>query len=363
MPLIQLASNENPLGPSPLAIAAARDALASANRYPDDNSSALRDALAHLHSVPPENILLGNGSTELIDLAARTVLSPGDVAVVSHGTFPLYAIAVRSARAESIEIPSRDFAPDLEALARAVTPSTKLIYLANPNNPTGTIFSAAALARFLDDIPKTILVVLDEAYCDYVARSDYPRSLDLLRGGRNLLVLRTFSKIHGLAGLRIGYGLAPAALVRAMNAIRMIYNTSRVAHAAALAALGDSDHLRRSLETNRAGQHQLCAGLATLGAIPFVPDHDTASVSAWACAGPIRMVPSSANFIFLDFGYDTRPLCADLADRGVQVRPTEWMGYPHGLRVSIGAAADNDAFLGALAAAMAAGHSARPAKL
>ncbi|MFY9753407.1 MAG: histidinol-phosphate transaminase [Candidatus Acidiferrales bacterium] len=362
MPLVQLASNENPLGPSPLAIAAARNALASANRYPDDNSSALRDALAHLHSVPSENILLGNGSTELIDLAARTVLLPGDLAVVSHGTFPLYATAVRSARAESIEIPSRDFAPDLEAIARAVAPSTKLIYLANPNNPTGTMFSGAALSRFLDSIPKTILVALDEAYCDYVARSDYPRSLDLLRGGRNLLVLRTFSKIHGLAGLRIGYGLAPAVLVRAMNAIRMIYNTSRVAHAAALAALGDSDHLRRSLETNRAGQLQLCVGLATLGAIPFVPDRDTASVSARPPAGSIRIVPSSTNFIFLDFGYDTRPLCSDLADRGVQVRPTAWMGYPHGLRVSIGAAADNDAFLGALTAAMAAGHSARPAK-
>lgn len=321
---IKLASNENPLGPSPLAVEAAKKALANSNRYPDGSGFYLREALSKKHSIPAENIILGNGSTELIDLAARLVLRPGDCGVSSYGSFPLYYIAIRATGARLVETPLRNFAFDLEAMAGELPPETKIIYLANPNNPTGTMFTAEEFDAFLARVPDHVLVVIDEAYCDYIENPNYSRSIEIVRRGRDLIVLRTFSKAHGLAGLRIGYGVGPAELFNEMNKIRGPFNTSGVAQAAALAALDDHAHVRRSVESNRAGLAQLGAGLANLG---------------------IRFIPSVTNFLFLNFDLETESLSEELLRRGVIVRPMRWMGFPNAIRVSVGTHEENETFL------------------
>ena len=325
---IKLASNENPLGPSPLAVEAARKAVAGSNRYPDGSGFYLRQALAKKHELPMEQIILGAGSTELIDLSARLLLRPENTGVTSYGSFPLYYIAIRAAGARLVETPLRDYAFDLDAIARSLTPEARIVFLANPNNPTGTMFTADEFDAFLARVPQHVLVVLDEAYCDYIERADYSRAVELVRRGANLLVLRTFSKVYGLAGLRIAYGLGPAGLLEEMNKIRGPFNTSNVAQAAALAALEDGEHVQRSIETNRAGLAQLAAGLGELG---------------------VRCIPSVANFILAEFGYDPEPLCEELTRRGVIVRPMRWMGFPHAIRISAGTRAENDKFLCALA--------------
>ncbi|MGA2899291.1 MAG: histidinol-phosphate transaminase [Candidatus Acidiferrales bacterium] len=328
MHAIKLASNENPLGASPLAIAAAQKALAASNRYPDGSGFYLREALAKKHGIPVESIILGGGSTELIDLSARIALVPGDCGVTSYGSFPLYYIAIRATGASFLDVPMRDYQFDLEAIARDLPEETKLIFLANPNNPTGTMFSADNLDTFLARVPEHILVVLDEAYYDYVDDPNYSRSIDVVRGGRNLIVLRTFSKVYGLAGLRIGYGIGPAALLAEMNKIRGPFNTSGVAQAAASAALDDTEHVRRSVESNRAGLAQLASGLHSL---------------------KIKFVPSVANFLLVIFGTDTEPLVEELLKHGVIVRPMRWMGFPMALRVTVGTHEENEKFLRALA--------------
>lgn len=325
---VKLASNENPLGPSPLAVQAAGKALAESNRYPDGSGFYLRAALSVRHDIPAEKIFLGNGSTEIIDLIARLLLRPDNTGVTSDGSFPLYYIAIRAAGARLVQVPLCEYRFDLETMARDLPSDARLVYLANPNNPTGTMFTADELDSFLARIPAEVFVVLDEAYCDYVERRDYPRSIDLVRSGANLLVLRTFSKIYGLAGLRIGYGLGPAELLTEMNKIRGPFNTSGVAQAAALAALGDAPHVRRSVDSNRAGLAQLTEGLRDLG---------------------VRPVPSVANFLLAEFGYDTGPLCEQLTKRGVIVRPMGWMGFPNAIRISVGTQDENKAFLQALA--------------
>jgi histidinol-phosphate aminotransferase len=325
---IKLASNENPLGPSPLAIEAARMALPGSNRYPDGSGFYLREALAKKHAIPAENIILGNGSTELIDLAARLVLRPGDCGVSSFGSFPLYYIAIRAAGARMVETPLCDFTFDLERMARELPAETKIIYLANPNNPTGTMFTADDFAAFLLRVPEHILVVLDEAYCDYIDSPNYSRSIELVRRGQNLIVLRTFSKAHGLAGLRIGYGIGPTELFNEMNKIRGPFNTSGVAQAAALAALDDFEHVRRSVESNRLGLALLAEGLSKLG---------------------IHYVSSVTNFLFLTFGFETEALCEEMLRRGVIVRPMRWMGFPNAIRVSVGTQGENETFLRVLA--------------
>ena len=328
MHAIKLASNENPLGASPLAIAAAQKALAASNRYPDGSGFYLREALAKKHGIPVESIILGGGSTELIDLSARIALVPGDCGVTSYGSFPLYYIAIRATGASFLDVPMHDYQFDLEAIARDLPEETKLIFLANPNNPTGTMFSADNLDTFLARVPEHILVVLDEAYYDYVDDPNYSRSIDIVRGGRNLIVLRTFSKVYGLAGLRIGYGIGPAALLTEMNKIRGPFNTSGVAQAAASAALDDTEHVRRSVESNRAGLAQMASGLHSL---------------------KIKFVPSVANFLLVIFGTDTEPLVEELLKHGVIVRPMRWMGFPTALRVTVGTHEENEKFLRALA--------------
>jgi histidinol-phosphate aminotransferase len=324
---VKLASNENPLGPSPLAVEAARKALAGANRYPDGGGYYLREKIAARLGVPMDNILLGGGSTELIDIAARTLLNHGDDGLTSAGSFPMYYISIRAAGARLVEVPLRNYAFDLEAIARAATPHTKLIYLANPNNPTGTMFTADALDAFLACLPESV-VVLDEAYYDYVERPDYSGSLERVRQGRNLVVLRTFSKVYGLAGLRIGYAIGPHALLVEMNKVRSPFNTSGVAQAAALAALDDAEHVRRSVESNRAGLRQLGEGLAALG---------------------VSYVPSAGNFLLVTLSSDAMPVADALLKRGVIVRPMAWMGFPNAIRVTVGTRQENERYLGAMA--------------
>jgi histidinol-phosphate aminotransferase len=336
---VKLASNENPLGPSPKAMEAARAALAEANRYPDGGGYYLRQELAARLNVSMENLILGAGSTDLIDIVARTLLGPSDAAVTSEGSFPMYYISVRSAGAELVTVPLRGYTIDLEALLGAVTSRTKLVFLANPNNPTGTMFRASAFEGFLQSLQKigSAVVVLDEAYFEYVQEPDYSRSLDLVRTGANLLVLRTFSKAHGLAGLRIGYGIGPVPLLQEMNKVRSPFNTSNVAQAAARAALEDQDHVRRSVETNTRGQKQLADGLDRLG---------------------VRHVPSVANFVLVELGQDAQPVAEALLQQGVIVRPMGWMGFPQAIRVSVGTAEENELFLAALRRVLGCGESA-----
>ena len=325
---VKLASNENPLGPSPLGVQAARQALAGVNRYPDGGGYYLREKLALRLGVEMDNILLGGGSTELIDVAARTLLNHGDEGLTSVGSFPMYYISIRAAGATLAEVPLRDYAFDLEALARALTPRTKLVYLANPNNPTGTMFAADAFDAFLARVPDSVVIVLDEAYYEYVERTDYSRSVERVHQGRNLVVLRTFSKVYGLAGLRIGYAIGPAALLAEMNKIRSAFNTSGVAQAAALAALDDVEHVRRSVESNRAGLRQLGEGLAALG---------------------VSSVPSAGNFLLVTLSSEAKPVGDALLKRGVIVRPMAWMGFPNAIRVTVGTREENEKFLSALA--------------
>jgi histidinol-phosphate aminotransferase len=325
---MKLASNENPLGPSPRAVEAGREALANANRYPDGGGHYLREALSGLHSVAMENVILGLGSSELIDLSARILLRPGDEGLTSEGSFPLYYIAIQATGSRLVAVPLKNYAFDLDAMARAITPRTRYIILANPNNPTGTLFTADEFDSFLRRVPEDVLVVLDEAYCDYVQHPNYSRSIELVRGGANLLVLRTFSKVYGLAGLRIGFGIGPAPLLSEMNKVRTPFNTSGVAQAAALAALGDVEHIQRSVESNREGMIQLTRGLESLG---------------------VMFVPSFGNFLYIECGAPALEVAQRLERLGVIVRPLDWMGMPLGVRVTVGTSDENKKFLAALA--------------
>ncbi len=338
MRAVKLASNENPLGPSPLAVEAARKALAESNRYPDGSGFYLREKLAGRLGVPSANIILANGSTELIDLTARSILHENEMGITSQGSFPMYTISIRAAGANLVEIPLKDFTFDLEMIAKAITRPTKLIYIANPNNPTGTMFTADAFEGFLARVPEGVLLVLDEAYFEYVDRPNYSRSIELVRRGKNLLVLRTFSKVYGLAGLRIGYGIGPAELLAEMNKVRSPFNTSGVAQAAALAALDDTEHVRRSVESNRAGLAELSRSLERMG---------------------VQFVPSVANFLLVGVGGDAQVVADELLRQGVIVRPMGWMGFPNAIRVTAGTKEENTRFLDALAQALAAEGGAR----
>ena len=321
-------------------MAAAQKALADSHRYPDATGLPLREALAKKHAVPAGNIILGAGSTELIDLAARITLRPENCGVTSHGSFLLYSLAIRAAGARLLEIPLRDYACDLDAIARNLPPESKIIYLANPNNPTGTMFTAAEFDAFLARVPHHVLVIIDEAYFEYVHRTDYSRSIAVALERPNVIVLRTFSKVYGLAALRIGYGIGPANLLEEMNNLRGPFSTSGVAQAAALAALEDHEHVRRSVESNRAGLAQIAAGFEAIG---------------------IQYVPSFANFVLVELHKEAEPLADDLLARGIIVRPMGWMGLPTTIRVTVGTREENQNFLAALNAAHKADiHATKP---
>jgi histidinol-phosphate aminotransferase len=329
---VKLASNENPLGPSPKGIAAARAVLADANRYPDGGTHRLREALAELNGVAAEEIFIGLGSSEIIDLAARVLLRAGLQGLTSEGSYAPFSVAIRASGAELVLVRQREFAFDLEAMAKAITPKTRVIYLANPNNPTGTAFSGKEFEEFLAKVPDGVLVVLDEAYIHYAVSVGLRDSVTAYRKRKNMLILRTFSKVYGLAGLRIGYAMGTTPLLSAMNKLKTPFNTSGVAQAAALAALDDQEHVARCIATNATERARLCAGLTKMG---------------------LRPVTSESNFVFMEVGPDGGKISDELLHMGVIVRPLGWMGFPEAIRVSVGTSEENEKFLRAMADALA----------
>jgi histidinol-phosphate aminotransferase len=328
--LIKLDSNENPFGPSPLAIGAMRKAIATANFYPDDDCSQLRWKLGTRHGLPPEQVLVGAGSTELISLLCQTLLAPGLNAVTSERSFIIYSMAVRAVGGQLIEAAMRDDSFDLETILAAINANTRMVFLANPNNPTGTVLEAAAVERFLARIPDHVVVVIDEAYYEFamhfaaLRKITHSNSLEYVRKGASVVVLRTFSKAHGLAGLRVGYVLGQAELLGYCARMRNTFSVSSVGQAAAMAALDDDSHIQRAVENNAAQSRILAEGLSALG---------------------YRVVPTSSNFIFCDLGEDGAAFAGRLLEEGVAVRPMGPWGAPHCIRVTIGTGEQNQAFL------------------
>jgi histidinol-phosphate aminotransferase len=313
---VKLASNENPLGPSPLAMEAISNALSGLNRYPEGSCYYLRSALAGKLGVQEDELIFGNGSNEIIELAVRTFMAPGDEAVMAHPSFVVYSLIVQAADGRSIIVPLKQWRHDLDAMAEAITEKTKLVFIANPNNPTGTINTDGELETMMSRVPDNVLVVMDEAYFEYVTSPDYADSMKFLRS-RDILILRTFSKIYGLAGLRIGYGMAKADIIDAMNRIRQPFNVNSLAQEAALAALQDEDHVRRSREANEEGKRHLYSEFEASG---------------------IEYVPTEANFVYLPLKSDKASALFDIMLKaGVIIRPAG----PSAVRVTIGTKEEN----------------------
>ncbi|MFQ5662229.1 MAG: histidinol-phosphate transaminase [Terriglobia bacterium] len=329
---IKLASNENPLGPSPKAVEAVQKFLAESHRYPDAGGYYLRQKLAERHHVNMEQIVLGAGSTELIQLLGHIYLAPGRAGLSSDGSFVMFPLSVRAAGGDAVLVPLKDYAYDLEALAARLDESVRMVYLANPNNPTGSLISADAMDRFLDKVPGDVLVILDEAYCDYVEPADYSHALDYVRTGRCLIVLHTFSKVHGLAGLRVGYGIGHPEVISVLNKIRSPFNVTSLAQVAARAALDDTEHIQRSVESNRRGLAFLRRELPKLG---------------------IKCLPSVTNFLYIETGRDPQEDFRALLKMGLIVRPLGFMGMPAGLRITVGTEEENQRAVEAFAKLMA----------
>lgn len=325
--VVKLASNENPLGPSPRALQAVREAAPRVHRYPDGNGHALRMALAARHGVPATQIVLGNGSTELIEVAAKALLSAGRAAVVADPAFIMYRIAVEAMGATLRVVPLRNERHDLVAMARACDASTALVYIGNPNNPTGTYVTRSEMEEYFGLLPRHVLTIVDEAYFDYVEAPEYPDGLELLRAGRSLAVLRTFSKIHGLAGMRIGYAVTVKEVAAALDAVRSPFNTSVLAQAAALAALDDTEHVTRSRAEN-AREVRFLSDELSRRQVPFVPP--------------------AANFFLIRSAIRGEELYQKLLRQGVIVRPMEAYGYTHSVRLSVGTRRENERFLEAM---------------
>jgi len=329
---VKLASNENPLGASPKVVRALREHLREVNRYPDGSAWELTRALAARLEVPAESILFGNGSNELIEIAVRTFLRPGEEVVSARGAFVVYQLATQAAGGTNVAVPMRGHTHDLAAMAAAVTPRTRFVFVANPNNPTGTMVTEREVARFLDALPRETIVVHDEAYLEYVSRRGFPDTLRRVRAGRPVLALRTFSKAYGLAGLRIGYLVGPPEYVAEMNKVREPFNTNHLAQVAALAALADERHLRRVVRLNRAERTRLAGALAGLG---------------------LEVVPSEGNFLLVGLRRDGAAVYEQLLHHGVIARPVANYGYPRHLRITVGLPDENDRLLAALGEVLA----------
>jgi histidinol-phosphate aminotransferase len=334
MAMIKLASNENPFGPSPLALEAIRAAAAEVNLYPDNDASELRQALAERHQLSAEQIFIADGSLGILDVLARTLLVPGTNCISSERSFISYPLVTRTIGAQFIAIPMKNDAFDLDAIAAAINGQTRVVILANPNNPTGTMFDADATEKFLSRVPENVLVVLDEAYSDfaeYFAQQrgvTYSRSFEYVRAGRqNVLVLRTFSKAHGLAGIRLGYACGDPELLRYFARVRNSFSISVVAEAAGLAAIRDEQHIRKTVENNAVGAAWLMEQFKEIG---------------------IRAVPTSANFIYFTVDEDASAFTGRMQSEGVIVRSLAPWGIPNAVRVSIGTQEQNETFFRAL---------------
>lgn len=331
---IKLASNESPLGPSPLGMAAAAEAITGINIYPDDSAFRLHHALATRYGVEADSIIVGSGSSDVIDMVVRVFLTPGRNAVFSEHAFAMYPIYTQAAGAEGkvawplpSDHPSMPYGHDLEAMAALVDENTRVVFIANPNNPTGTWLKRDALSAFLDGLPGHVIAVLDEAYTEYVSEPDFPNGLELLPKYTNLIITRTFSKIYGLAGLRVGYGIANKKLVSLINRVRHPFNVNSPALAAAEAALDDAAFIAHSVEVNKRGLIQLHEGFEALG---------------------LKAIPSVANFITVDLQRSGSEINDALLREGVVVRPVANYKLPNHLRVTVGTAVENERFLSAL---------------
>ncbi len=325
--IVKLASNENPLGPSPKVLDAIRAELSELTRYPDGNGFALKQRLAERYSVGINQVTLGNGSNDILELVARAYLAPGLNAVFSEHAFAVYPIATQAVGAEGRAVPARNWGHDLDAMAAAIDENTRVVFVANPNNPTGTWFDAAALGEFLARVPEHVLVVLDEAYIEYAEGQELPDGLAFLADYPNLLVSRTFSKAYGLAALRVGYAISSPVIADVLNRVRQPFNVNSLALTAACAALDDVDYLLASRKANDAGMLQLETGFRQLG---------------------LEWIPSRGNFIAVNFARDAAPINQALLREGVIVRPMAGYGMPTFLRISIGTEQENARFLDVL---------------
>jgi histidinol-phosphate aminotransferase len=332
--IIKLASNENPLGPSPKALEAVRRGLSELHLYPDGGGYELKTALASHLGVAAGQITLGNGSNDVLELAARAFLSAEHAAVYSEHAFAVYPIVTQAIGAESRIAPAHDgsrgprYGHDLDGMARLVDGKVRLVFVANPNNPTGTWLTRSELRRFLAEMPDHVIVVVDEAYFEYVREPDFPDSLAWLGDFPNLIVTRTFSKAYGLAGLRVGYAVSSPEIADLLNRVRQPFNVNAPALAASAAALADADHLARSVRLNEEGLKQLATAFSRSG---------------------LSFIPSVGNFITVDLGRPAAPVYDGLLREGVIVRPVANYGLPNHLRVTVGTAEENEIFLNALA--------------
>jgi len=329
--IIKLASNENPLGPSPAALGAVERAAREITLYPDGSGFALKAAIGARFGLAPSQLTLGNGSNDLLDMIARAFLAPGRRSVFAQYSFAVYPIATHAVGAQAVEVPAFLYGHDLDAMSVAAQDAS-VVWLANPNNPTGTWFDRAAFERFMAQVPASVLVVLDEAYSEYVDEPSYPDGLEYLAKHPNLVVCRTFSKAYGLAGLRVGYSASSPEIADMLNRVRQPFNVSSVALAAAEAVLADDDYLARSVALNRAGLVQVADGLRLLD---------------------VAVIPSLGNFITFDCGRQAQPVFQALLREGVIVRPVGNYGLPNHLRVSIGTQEQNARFLEALGKVLA----------
>lgn len=331
---IKMASNENPLGPSPKAVEAMQHAISNAHIYPDGESFKLRTALAQKYDLSIKQVLVGNGSNEAIDTLMRTVLTSDDEVILSQYSFIAYKITALSINVKCVIVPPKsDYSHDLEAMADAITPKTKFIVIDNPNNPTGTMVDKNAFDAFMKRVPERVLVAVDEAYDDYVETADFPNSLQYLKAGRRIVIFKTFSKIYGLGGIRLGCGLTHEAILDAVNRVRQPFNVNAVAQAAGVAALTDLEHIRRSKEVNSKGKASLYKAFDDMG---------------------VAYIPSQTNFVTIDLKRDSGPVYQALLRSGVIVRPLKNYGLMTQLRVTIGTEEQNIRFIAALQSAIRA---------
>ena len=331
--IIKLASNENPLGPSKQAIAALQGELAELNLYPDGNAFNLKQALSRELNVAPARLTIGNGSSDILDFVLRAFVTPEHEVMFAEHAFAMYPILTRIIGAKPVQVKARNWGHDLEAMATAVTNATRVVFIANPNNPTGTWLTKDELTEFLDRVPEDVLVVLDEAYFEYVDEADYPNGIELAGDYPNLVVTRTFSKVYGLAGLRIGYGVSTPEVADYLNRVRPPFNVNQLALVAAEHALGDKEHLKKSVELNRAGMKQLVRGFEELG---------------------IEFIPSVGNFVSAKMPRSGKAIFDALLHEGVIVRPVDNYGMQDYLRVTIGTEEENTKFIAALKKVLAA---------
>ncbi len=329
--IIKLASNENPLGPSPKAMEAMRDALGKGHLYPDGGGLCLCNAVATKLGLAPENVILGNGSNEVLEFLGHAFLNPGDDVVTSQYAFVVYKLVATSFGARTIEVASLDYQQDLDGMLAAITPKTRLVFVPNPNNPTGTLLSQRQIDRFMLHVPERVVVVFDEAYFEFLDRP--PDTLRFVREGRNIVVLRTFSKIHGLAGLRIGYAVGPVDLIEVLHKTRQPFNVNSIAQVGALAALEDDEHLRETKRAIDKGRAYLQEQFSEMK-IPFVP--------------------GTANFVMVNVG-DGHAVFEKLLRQGIIVRPLKEYNLPEWVRISVGTMEENKKLVAALKETMRGG--------